>query len=400
MRRVLVLCFFTLMLTCLTNQVFSENVGIEEVEALVQSLNEKARVIPLGEEGWIFYQTRSQVTEKSKGLQLPYDHYSDRWLHVNSEGLVDIEFWYLRTDQDGRRLFSISDSKSSHSGTGYQLVNPMKPFEFTDDFNFIADIEAMNEPDCREVEAKIEEVERSGKNAILIETVCHISYQFKAILDNENGWNVLGPYTRHWYDPETGKFMGSEHYWMMEDRTVEFQRSASEVITRREERLPDSVIEDYERYLNREFEKNGNEPGGKKKSDDSGSQQLPSRANFTAVGPNGSVGNVNYSSFIDVGIYPYMLNSMARCYTESNVDRLGGNFFTLRECCGGQIVHNTNSPSGWVEYGAKASRTFLWASWQYNCTSKQRGAGGAAGFEFGHNGQSTGVLPFGTPCYE
>lgn len=141
-------------------------------------------------------------------------------------------------------------------------------------------------------------------------------------------------------------------------------------------------------------------PAGKKKSDDSGSQQLPSRANFTAVGPNGSVGNVNYSSFIDVSIYPYMLNSMARCYTESNVDRLGGNFFTLRECCGGQIVHNTNSPSGWVEYGAKASRTFLWASWQYNCTSKQRGAGGGAGFEFGHNGQSTGVLPFGTPCYE
>ena len=118
-----------------------------------------------------------------RSLQLPYDHYSDRWLHVNSEGLVDIEFWYLRTDQDGRRLFSISDSKSSHSGTGYQLVNPMKPFEFTDDFNFIADIEAMSEPDCREVEAKIEEVERSGQKAILIETVCHISYQFKAILD-------------------------------------------------------------------------------------------------------------------------------------------------------------------------------------------------------------------------
>ena len=118
----------------------------------------------------------------------------------------------------------------------------------------------------------------------------------------------------------------------------------------------------------------------------SDSMPASSRQPFIATGPTGSVGGVGYSTFIDVSIYQYMLNAAARSYTNQNVDRIGGNFLGLREYCRETIVWNS-SFGGWVNYGMNSSRQFGWASWHdSSCSWQNRGAGGAARFDFSHNG--------------
>lgn len=301
-----VFCFviFALLLSVVC-QVSAENVTIEEAAKLVRELNEKARKIPIGEEGWIFFQVRSRVAEKNEGYQLPYEHYSERWLHINTEGLADAVAWYIRTEKEGRKLISVSNGDFGYSYKDQREISALEPYQHEADFYFIGVLSELTEPFCREVEARIVETDYIGKKAILIENVCHIGYEFKVMVDDQNGWDVLGPYDRRWYDAETGDFLGSEHYWMMEDRTLDFSSSVSEIIERRVDNLPESVIKDFERTKNREFEKNGGGYLDKNSDEHIDFQQVASKETFITTGPTGSVGGVRFSTFIEIGIYQY-----------------------------------------------------------------------------------------------
>lgn len=285
--------------------VRAESVNIEEIAKLVRSLNEKSRKIPLGEAGWIYFQVRSRMTEKNEGFQLPYEHYSERWLHINTEGLADAVAWYIRTEKEGRKLISVSNGDFGYSYKDQREMSALEPYQHEADFYFIGVLSELTEPFCREVEARIVETDYIGKKAILIENVCHIGYEFKVMVDDQNGWDVLGPYDRRWYDAETGDFLGSEHYWMMEDRTLDFSSSVSEIIERRVDNLPESVIKDFERTKNREFEKNGGGYLDKNSDEHIDFQQVASKETFIATGPTGSVGGVRFSTFIEIGIYQY-----------------------------------------------------------------------------------------------
>ncbi len=386
MKRAIIFVLVLMAVMASVGSALAESVTIEDAVKLVKELNEKARKIPIGEEGWIFFQVRSRVAEKNEGYQLPYDHYSERWVHINAEGLADTEIWYYRTEKEGRKLISVGNSDFEYSYKDQREGSPMKPHEHVADFYFIGLLSELGEPFCQEVEIRVENVEYIGKKSILIENVCHLGSQFKVMVDDQNGWDVLGPYDRRWYDSETGDFLGSEHYWMMEDRTVDFSSSVSEVIERRVDRLPESVEKDLERTKNREFEKNGGGILNLETGNRSDSTPTSSRQTFIATGPTGSVGGVGYSTFIDVSIYQYMLNAAARSYTNQNVDRIGGNFLGLREYCRETIVWNS-SFGGWANYGMNSSRQFGWASWHdSSCSWQNRGAGGAARFDFSHNG--------------
>ena len=99
MKRVIISVLVLVAVMASVGSALAESVTIEDAVKLVKELNEKARKIPIGEEGWIFFQVRSRVAEKNEGYQLPYDHYSERWVHINTEGLADAVAWYVNQDR-------------------------------------------------------------------------------------------------------------------------------------------------------------------------------------------------------------------------------------------------------------------------------------------------------------
>ena len=59
MKRAIIFVLVLMAVMASVGSALAESVTIEDAVKLVKELNEKARKIPIGEEGWIFFQVRS-----------------------------------------------------------------------------------------------------------------------------------------------------------------------------------------------------------------------------------------------------------------------------------------------------------------------------------------------------
>lgn len=363
--------------------VHAQKISIDEAILQIRKWNETSRPIPLGEEGWVHLVYREIHPEDTKGLRFPLDGRIEKWYWINREGIKEEEAQYVLTETGERKLVGVHLETFGYSYMDSYLISDRILGPYQADFSYADELEAMiAEQECRQFDAQITEGEVDGRKGVLLEMLCYLRMDFKLGWDTTSEKPYIGPYDRYWYDHETGSFLKSERYRMFEDRTASYISTVEVIQEERIDVLPDEVRADFERTRNKAFET---------VNPDSVYVPIPvvpeipvfyEKTITPYTGPSGTIGNVQYSTGIEMRYYPRSIWSEMNSHTSENINMLGGNYIGVREYCN-HIFQNNHQFGGWADWGKKDSiKTVLVPAWTGSCEWSERSAGAAALFVF------------------